>query len=122
MEKILSFTDLKSWQKGHVLVLLVYQVTKDFPKEVRFGIIDQLRRAVVSITCNQAEGFNRHTKKEKAHFYYTALGSVAEVQNLLLVARDLVYLNKELFKQLANLSVEEAKLVKGLIRSTNNES
>jgi four helix bundle protein len=119
MGEVKSFTDLLSWKKGHEIVLEVYKVTRDFPKEERYGIVDQLRRAVVSITCNQAEGFNRHSKKDKTHFYYTALGSVAEVQNLLLVAKDIGYLDNHTFNQIAQLTVQEAKLIKGLIRSTN---
>ena len=56
-QRIKEFTDLKVWQEGHQLVLLVYKVTKKFPKEELYSLVDQLRRCVVSITSNIAEGF-----------------------------------------------------------------
>jgi four helix bundle protein len=86
--KIKSFTDLNAWKQGHALVLLIYGMTKQFPKEEMFGLTNQIRRAVVSITSNISEGFSRNSSKEKAQFYFTALGSLTEVQNQLLIARD----------------------------------
>ena len=75
-QKIKSFTDLKTWQEGHQIVILVYKITKEFPKEEIFGLVSQMRRAVVSITSNIAEGFGRQTYKEKVQFYYIAQGSL----------------------------------------------
>jgi len=63
--KIESFKDLRAWQEGHQLVLLVYSITKSFPKDEQFGLSNQLRRAVVSVTSNIAEGFSRRSLKEK---------------------------------------------------------
>lgn len=77
--KIKSFTDLTVWKEAHELVLLIYSLTKDFPKEELFGLVTQIRRAVVSITSNIAEGFSRNSYKEKAQFYAMALGSLTEV-------------------------------------------
>mgnify|MGYP003806141975 CR=1 FL=1 len=57
-DKIKSFTDLNAYKEAHKLVLMIYKITKDFPKEERFSLIDQLRRAAVSITSNIAEGFS----------------------------------------------------------------
>lgn len=76
--KIKSFTDLNVWKEGHKLVLQVYKLTKEFPKEELFGLTNQIRRAAVSITSNIAEGFSRHSYKEKLQFYSTALGSLTE--------------------------------------------
>lgn len=115
--KITSFTDLVVWQEGHKLVLLVYRLTKNFPKEETYGIIDQMRRCVVSITSNIAEGFSRQTKKEKVQFYYMALGSVTELQNQLLIVRDLEYINHEQFKEIAYQTIKIHKLLNGLIKS-----
>jgi len=78
---IKSFTDLQVWQEGHQLVLLIYQITKTLPKEEKYCLIDQMRRAAISITSDIAEGFSRHGFKEKLQFYYMALGSVTELQN-----------------------------------------
>lgn len=115
--KIKSFTDLNAWKEGHKLVLAIYKIIKSFPSEERFGLIDQMRRCVVSITSNIAEGFSRKTKKEKAQFFYMALGSVTELQNQLLIARNLGYFKKDDFKRIADQTVIVSKLLNGLIKS-----
>jgi len=119
-KKIQSFTDLVVWRKGHALVLDIYKVTKTFPKEERYSLVDQMRRCAVSITSNIAEGFNRQGKREKVQFYYTALASCTELQNQLLVAKDVGYLDSKIFKEFAQLTVEVNKLLNGLIRSVKN--
>lgn len=116
-KKIKSFTDLIAWQEGHRLVLIIYKVTADFPRAETYSLIDQMRRAVVSITSNIAEGFSRQTKKEKIQFYYMALGSTTEVQNQLLVSKDLGYLKPGEFKSMADQTVLVHKLLNGLIKS-----
>lgn len=116
-KKIQSFTDLVAWQKGHELVIAVYKATRKFPSGEKFGLISQLQRAVVSITSNIAEGFARQGTKEKIQFYYLSLGSVAELQNQLLIARDLEYITKKQFNSFAEQSVQVRKLISGLIRS-----
>ncbi|MBI2329869.1 four helix bundle protein [Candidatus Daviesbacteria bacterium] len=115
--KIKSFTDLYAWQEGHKLVLVIYKITKDFPKSESFALVDQMRRCVVSITSNIAEGFSRSGKKEKIQFYFMSLGSVTELQNQLLIARDLVYIKDAEFKTIANQTVTVQKLLNGLISS-----
>ncbi|MBU4360371.1 four helix bundle protein [Candidatus Parcubacteria bacterium] len=120
-EKITSFTKLIAWQKGHQLILEIYQVTKDFPKEEMFGLISQLRRAVVSYTSNIAEGFSRQTYKNKAHFYSISLGSLTEVQNQLLIAKDVGYIEDEKFNELASSTVELSKITNGLIKASRNK-
>lgn len=116
--KIKSFTDLNAWKESHKLVLSIYRVTKKFPKEEQFGLIDQLRRAVVSITSNIAEGFSRNSYKEKVQFYSIALGSLTEVQNQLLIAKDLRYLLEEEFLLLAQETVIINKIINGLIKKS----
>ncbi|MEK7640978.1 MAG: four helix bundle protein [Patescibacteria group bacterium] len=122
MEKIKNFTDLIVWQKGHKLVLDIYKKTGQFPSTEVFSLTNQLRRAAVSITSNIAEGFSRKTHKEKLQFYFMALGSLSEVQNQLLIARDLNYLDAGLFDQMTLVSIEISKMLNGLmkaIRSAN---
>ncbi len=102
--KIQSFTDLVAWQKGHELVLAVYRITKNFPKEEKYGLIDQMRRAAISITSNIAEGFGRQSYKEKIHFYYLAQGSLTEIKNQILIAKDVNYLLEKDFLHLSDLS------------------
>jgi len=116
-KKIKSFTDLNAWKEGHKLVLMVYRETKTFPKEERFSLTDQIRRAVVSVTSNVAEGFSRNSSKEKAKFFNTAIASLTEVQNQLLIARDLAYFTKEKFNQIAGQTVIVNKLLTGLVKS-----
>ncbi len=119
-EKIKSFTDLEAWKEGHKLVLMIYETTKRFPKEEIFGLINQLRRAAVSITSNIAEGFSRKTSKDKNHFYLISLGSLTETQNQILVAKDVKYLNQEDFNKIAQQTVLVSKLINGLIKFCNN--
>ena len=117
-DKIKSFTDLRAWQEGHKIVLMVYKETKNFPKEEQFGLTNQLRRASVSITSNISEGFSRNSGKEKAQFYSMALGSLTESQNQLLIAKDLGYISTENFKNIADQTVTVSKLINGLIKSS----
>ena len=117
-KKIKSFTDLNAWKEGHKLVLLIYKITKEFPKEEQFGLVNQLRRAVICITSNIAEGFSRSSYKEKSQFYSMALGSLTEVQNQLIIARDLGYMTKEEFRILAEQTITINKLLNGLIKKS----
>ena len=121
-KKITSFTQLRAWAGGHQLVLEVYKLTKTFPADERFALSDQLRRAIVSVTSNVAEGFSRNGKKEKVQFYAMALGSLTETQNQLLIARDLRYMGKEEFNKLAEKTVSVHKMINGLIKSAQNRS
>ncbi len=120
--RISSFTDLVCWQEGHKLVLDVYKITTNFPKTEIYCLIDQMRRCVISITSNIAEGFSRRSKKEKDQFYYMALGSLTELQNQLLVARDLKYLTPQEFSRIASHTVLVSKLIRGLLKSSANHS
>lgn len=115
--KIHSFTDLIAWKEGHKLVLLVYKSTNTFPSKEQFGIISQMTRAAVSITSNIAEGFSRRSRKESKQFFYVALGSLTELQNQLLISKDLDYLPSIEFRLLAEQTVTVAKLINGLIKS-----
>lgn len=115
--KITSFTNLIAWKEGHKLVLMVYEVTDSFPDKERFCLIDQIRRCVISITSNIAEGFSRFNKKEKKQFYRIALGSLTELQNQLLIARDVKYISNNDFAKIAEQTVVVSKLLNGLIKS-----
>jgi len=119
-KKIESFTDLNAWKEAHKLVLMIYKITKDFPKEEMFGLTSQIRRAVISITSNIAEGFSRQTYKEKIQFYFIAKSSLTEVQNQLLIARDINYINKQDFDDIADQSIIVHKLLNGLIKKSKD--
>ena len=120
-EKIKSFTDLNVWKEAHKLVLMVYKTTKQFPKEELFGLTNQIRRAVVSITSNIAEGFSRNTFKDKTNFYSIALGSLTETQNQLLIARDVRYIDNQTFQDIGKQTVTVSKLCNGLLKSNRSK-
>lgn len=124
--KIKEFTDLKAWQEAHALVLSIYLLTKHFPSDERFSLVDQMRRAAVSITSNIAEGFGRHGYKEKVQFYYLAHGSLIELKNQLLIARDVKYLNAGEYAAVTAQADAAHKLLQGLIKKSktfiNHES
>ncbi len=117
--KIRSFTDLNTWKQGHKLVLMVYASTEQFPQKEMFGLTNQMRRCVVSVTSNIAEGFGRNTSKDKVQFYSIAQGSLTELQNQLLIARDVKYVNEKVFQELAAQTIVVNKLINGLKRIRN---
>ncbi len=118
--RIKSFTDLNAWQEGHKLVIMVYALTKTFPANETYGLISQMQRCAVSITSNLAEGFSRQSYREKVQFYSISQGSVTELQNQLLVARDIGHVVQSQFDPLANQAVTVHKLISGLIKSSKS--
>lgn len=120
--KIRDFKDLYAWQEGHKLVLLIYKITERFPQKEMFGLTNQMRRAVISITSNIAEGFSRRSYKDKAQFYSMALGSLTELQNQLLVAKDIGYLSTLSFEKISEQTVVVSKLINGLIKKSKTYS
>lgn len=116
--KIRAFTDLKVWQAGHRLVIVIYKITKNFPKEETYSLVDQMRRAASSVTSNIAEGFGRRSYKEKLCFYYYAHGSLIELKNQIFIARDVGYLETVSLSELFDLSNQTHKLLQGLITSS----
>ncbi|MEX2012477.1 MAG: four helix bundle protein [Patescibacteria group bacterium] len=114
-KKIRAFTGLKVWQEGHTLVVTIYRITSRFPKEELYSLTNQLRRAATSITSNIAEGFGRQGYKEKVQYYYIAQGSLTEVKNQLLIAKDIGYLEKSEYEKLEQQSNQTHRLLQGLI-------
>lgn len=119
---ILKFTDLEVWKEAHKLTLLVYKLTKKFPKAETFGLTSQIRRAVISVESNIAEGFSRYHFKDRLNFYYQSRGSASEVQTQLIIAKDLKYLTTEEFNNTFNISKKVLIILGGLIKSTENIS
>ncbi len=119
---IKSFTDLIAWQQAHALVLMIYKSTDLFPQKEMFSLIDQIRRCSISISSNISEGFSRQGKKEKLQFYYISLGSLTELQNQLLVSKDVGYLPKMDFDKIAEQTVVVSKLINGLIKSIKSNT
>src|SRR5512146_216647 len=86
-----TFRDLLVWQRAHQFVLSIYGFTAGFPREEQYGLSIQLRRAVVSVPANIAEGFRKRGKADKARFMNMAEGSIEEVRYYLILANDLHY-------------------------------
>ena len=118
--KIREFTDLKAWQEAHSLVIIIYRETKKFPKDELFGLSSQMRRAAVSITSNIAEGFGRHGYREKTQFYYLAHGSLVELKNQIIIARDVGYLNDSMYRTVMTQLATSHQLLQGLIKKTKS--
>jgi len=93
-EKIKNFQDLRIWQKGIEVVKDTYILTKKFPKEELYALTSQMRRSAVSIPSNIAEGFRRYHNKEYKQFLYIALGSCAELETQIIIAKELNYIDE----------------------------
>lgn len=116
-DTIRSFKDLRTWQASYDLALIVYSTTKTFPDYENFALSSQLRRAVVSISSNIAEGFSRSGLKEKIQFYHIAKGSLTEVESQLLIANGLGYVSKPQYDELMDKIGSTARLLSALIKS-----
>ena len=103
-----NYKELKVWQKAHALVLKIYQITKNFPKEEMYSLTNQLRRSASSIPANIAEGCGKQTQLELAHFLNISLGSANETEYFLLLAKDLTYLPEQNYVEL-NDNINEVK-------------
>ena len=112
--KIEKFEDIIAWQKAGKLTIEVYNV---FNNCRDFGFLNQIRRAVISIMNNIAEGFERNTNKEFRNFLFIAKGSCAETRSMLYVAYRLKYINIEQFKKLYPMTTEISKLLSGFIKT-----
>ncbi|HEX9679470.1 MAG TPA: four helix bundle protein [Candidatus Saccharimonadales bacterium] len=120
ISKIKKFTDLRAWQAGHQLLLDIYKVTSSFPRSEDYGLTSQLRRAIVSVTSNVAEGFSRNTRGDKVQFYTIAISSLTEVENQLVIARDVGYINTSDFTKLVKQVEDTQKLISGLIKTARS--
>jgi len=114
-----NFYDLDVWKKSVIICKDTYILTKKFPRSEIFGIIDQLKRAVTSISANIAEGYERYYYADKVRYYYQARGSISEVQCFLLLSIELGYIeNKDQIEGLWRTLNEIIKMLNGLIRYT----
>jgi len=100
-QKIKNFKDLKIWQESIELVEEIYEITKEFPREELYGIVNQIRRSAVSLPSNIAEGFMRYHNKEFKQFLFIALASSAEIETQLIISKKLGYLAKQKLDELS---------------------
>lgn len=119
-KKARNFRNYKVWQDAVDYASKVYKVTSDMPWFEKKGLCDQLQRAVVSISSNIAEGSAKPSDAEFAHFLDTALGSAFEVETQLLIAKNVGYINTELYNSLTSDLNEIERQVNGLITTIRN--
>jgi len=112
-----NYSELIVWQRALDLVAMVYASTKAFPKEELYGLTNQLRRAVVSIPPNIAEGQGRRSTNEFVRYLSIAHGSLREVETQIPMAERLGYLEELASRELMNSASEVGRLINGLINS-----
>ena len=108
-----TYKDLIVWQRSRELTKSVYELCAQLPKDETFGLASQLKRAVVSIASNIAEGYLRNNRKEYVHFLGIALGSAAEVETQLILVHDLFGLSVD--SELSKIT-EIQKMLMGIIK------
>ncbi len=112
-----SFEGLQAWQKSKILAKNIYNVTLRFPDQERYGLVDQMRRAALSIASNLGEWSGRITKKDKAYFSTKAFGSLMELLNQLIIAHELDYIATTDYKNVRSIVDDTARLISALRRS-----
>jgi four helix bundle protein len=115
--KIRNYRDLAVWQLGMEIALLVYQATKDFPTDERFGLTSQLRRAAASVPANIAEGHARSSTKDYLRFVAIAIGSLAETATFIELAGRLNYGNIDDLRKIFDMTSEERRMLRALQKS-----
>jgi four helix bundle protein len=114
-----NYKQLKIWTKGIDLVVDIYKITADFPKEEKYGLISQMRRSAVSITSNIAEGAGRNSEKEFCHFLAIAHGSCYELETQVIVSEKLRLISKETGEAICNRLMEVQKMSYNLQQKLN---
>lgn len=115
MEKIRNFKDLKIWQKGIEIIKDVYTLTRHFPREELYGLTSQVRRSAISIPSNIAEGFKRYHNKEYSQFLHIALGSAAELETQLIIAKELGFITEDKLTDILEKLDHVSKMISSLL-------
>ena len=116
-----NYRELKVWQKAYKLCVDIYKITKSFPKEERYGLTSQIRRAAVSVPSNIAEGYGRKTTPEYIQSLYIAYGSHCELETQIMLSKDLGYIKPDDFRTLQQDIEEVERMLKALIKSLQNK-
>ncbi|HSB02086.1 MAG TPA: four helix bundle protein [Anaerolineales bacterium] len=111
-----DFRSLKVWEKAHALTLATYKLTEQFPKQELYSLTSQVQRAAVSIPANIAEGCGKDSDSELKRYFSIAMGSASELEYLLLLARDLGYLQGSNYQSAQNDLVETRKMLNAFIQ------
>ncbi|WP_431126729.1 four helix bundle protein [Flagellimonas flava] len=118
---MVDYRNYKVWQKAHLMVIEVYQTTDAFPKKEQFGLVSQINRAVISIPTNIAEGCGRETQKELTRFLYISSGSAHELEYLIMLSKELNFINDEQFSNLSSKIEEIKKMLASLIKKIKQD-
>lgn len=111
-----DFRKLQVWAKAHQFTLKIYEMTKGFPREEMYGLTAQIRRACVSIPTNISEGCVRSSDADFSRFLFISLGSASELEYLILLSKDLKYINEKFYTEL-NIDINEIKkMLIGMIK------
>lgn len=116
-----DYKKINAWKLADDLTVEVYQHTKDFPGDERFGLTSQLRRAAYSVPANIAEGSSRKTKKDYLHFLYIARGSAAETEYFVHLSHRLGYMDGAIHDELKSSIGSTQSCLYGLIRAVEKE-
>ncbi len=116
-EMLKNYKGLKVWQKSYQLCLKIYKITAKFPSEERFGLVSQIRRAVVSIPSNIAEGYGRKTTPDYIRSLFIAYGSICELETQILLSGDLGYIEPAVLEEIKDDIQEVERMLKALIRA-----
>ncbi len=116
-----TFEDLIAWQRARVFIKHVYQITKTFPDDERFGLISQFRRAAVSIGANIAEGYKRMGKDDKLRFFNYSQGSLEECRCYIILSGDLGYINEHEATNLTAEIEDTSRLLNSYIQAITNK-
>ena len=116
-----DFRKIMAWEKADDLAVLIYEVTKAFPREELYGLTSQLRRAAVSVAANIAEGSGKQYLKEFRQFLYTARASLSEVEYYIHLSHRLGYLDTEKVAKLEKARQDAAKTLQGFINTIEEQ-
>lgn len=117
VESFRGYKDLKVWQKAMLFVNTIYKITALFPDEEKYALVSQIRRAVLSVPANIAEGYARYSKKELVRFLLISNGSLSEVETFLEIAHNLKYISRGELDKINADKDELRKMLGALIRS-----
>ncbi len=115
-EKIRNYRDLEIWKEGIELVKDIYRSTENFPKQEMYSLVTQMRRSALSIPSNVAEGFRRYHNKEYKQFLYVLLGSCAELETQITIAKELKYITEDREVELFERSDHICRMTSNLIK------
>ena len=121
-EVLKNYKELKVWKKAYQLCIKIYKITKGFPKEERYGLTSQMRRAAVSVPSNIAEGYGRKTTQEYILALYIVYGSNCELETQILLSGDLGFIKSDDVKNLQRDMGDIERMLKALIKSLETKS